>query len=136
MALRLNNSLDLDFLFNYRYCNQGNNMRLLIWTLILASFNLHANEDGLRVLINSISVCPTENNPLTILHKSKGNSFTSVEIENEDPFNTVIIAEMVHDPRLINPMTRAPMIRLGSVKIAMIYAEEEKLVCKLKYSLF
>ena len=102
---------------------------LLLAALVLSSGVASANSDAFQVLMNAITVCPKDQNPLTQLQAMGGNSFADVKFEAE---TQVVTAMGIHDPQLLNPLIMRPSRIMGNVRVEMQYpAPGYGLVCSV-----
>lgn len=102
----------------------------LLGFMLLCSSVTFASDKASQILLNAMTVCPVETNPTTILKKLGGNSFFSSELDASSE-NTIVV-NVVHNPRLYNPLIMAPTRLLGKIRVQMSYPEPGYgLVCKI-----
>lgn len=96
--------------------------KMMVLSLVLVSLfaaPVTFAADANQFLLNAITVCPVENNPLPLLYKVDGNSFDHAEfVKGSD---TKITVALMSNIQLINPMTKAPLRQMGTAEISMEY---------------
>lgn len=77
-----------------------------------------AEEGAMQVFMNALTVCPSDKNPLSVLSAAGGNSFGNIRYEGG---GDAIVADLVANPQLANPLILAPIRRVGTVRVEMNY---------------
>lgn len=90
---------------------------LIVLVITLKLSNAFANAE--QYLLNAITTCKEEANPLNMLQKMEGNSFSDTKYENDS--ESAIITNIVLNPRLRNPLIGAPTRAIGKIKVEMNY---------------
>lgn len=97
------------------------------------SLSSYAEERAYQQLLNAITVCPENENPMILLKQSGSNSFGQVEFEDAD--ETIVTAALVSNPGLTNILIMAPTRLMGKMKLEMSYPRPgHALRCIISYS--
>ncbi len=77
-----------------------------------------ASEEARQKLLNAITVCPENTNPLFWLKRLGGNSFTGTTFSaDQEAVETTVTL----NPQLLNPLIMAPIRLLGTIRVEMTY---------------
>jgi hypothetical protein len=105
-------------------------MLVALGTLLATSMSYGADPTAQQELLNAITVCPTQANPLTALADMHGNSLGDAQFENHS--STAILVDVVYNPQLYNTRIMTPIRLLGKIRVEMTYPEPGyALVCKI-----
>lgn len=97
--------------------------------MMLSSVSAFAEESAAQKLLDAVAVCPKVSNPMMVLKSMGGNAFVGAEF---DGGNDTVIADIVYDPRRMNPLLTGPIRMLGKIRVSMEYpAPGYGLLCKV-----
>jgi hypothetical protein len=105
-------------------------VKIFFCLLSFISAEAFASEGANQTLLNAITVCPPNSNPMKYLKQVGGNSFGNAEFDLNS--STRVQVDLIRNPQLLNPMIAAPIVILGKLSLEMTYpAPGFGLVCEI-----